>query len=71
MIPTIHARCLDQLGRSGTFCPIRLLTLAVLAVITGSAWPISARSLDPICDNMSGYSSRRDQNAFVESVSSK
>ena len=45
--PTKRDRGQDQLGRSGSPFPICLLSLTVFAVIVGSAWPISARSLDP------------------------
>ena len=40
----------DHLGRSGILSPIRRLALALFAVIAGSPWPISARSLDPAYD---------------------
>ncbi len=50
MKPTQRDRGQDQLGRSGSAFPIRLLALTLFAVIVGSAWPISARSLDPACD---------------------
>lgn len=52
MIPTKRSRGQDQLGRSGSAFPIRLLSLTLFAVIVGSAWPISARSLDPACDKV-------------------
>ena len=42
----------DQFGRSGSVFPIRLLALATFAVIVGSVWPISARSLDPASDTI-------------------
>ena len=50
MKPTKRYRGQDQLGRSGSAFPIRLLSLTLFAVIVGSAWPISARSLDPAYD---------------------
>ena len=50
MNPTKRHRGQDQLGRSGSAFPIRLLSLTLFAVIVGSAWPISARSLDPAYD---------------------
>ena len=51
MKPTKRYRGQDQLGRSGSAFPIRLLPLTLFAVIVGSPWPISARSLDPACDS--------------------
>jgi len=45
----------DQLGRSRSPLPICLLSLTLFAVIVGSAWPISARSLDPACEGTHPY----------------
>ena len=50
MNQTMQKHRKDQLGRSGSPIPVRLLALALFTVIVGSAWPISARSLDPACD---------------------
>ena len=54
MKSTKRDRGQDQLGRSGSAFPICLLSLTVFAVIVGSAWPISARSLDPAHDTRVG-----------------
>ena len=51
MKPTKRYRGQDQLGRSGSAFPIRLLPLTLFAVIVGSAWPTAARSLDPAYDS--------------------
>ena len=53
MNQTMQKHRKDQLGRSGSPIPVRLLALALFTVIVGSAWPISARSLDPACDTLS------------------
>jgi len=50
VMPTKRRHRRDQLGRSGTLVAVRLLSLTLFAVIVGSPWPISARSLDPACD---------------------
>ena len=52
MKPTKRYRGQDQLGRSRSAFPIRLLPLTLFAVIVGSAWPTAARSLDPAYDSV-------------------
>ena len=55
MKPTKRYRGQDQLGRSRSAFPIRLLPLTLFAVIVGSAWPTAARSLDPAYDRSTTF----------------
>ena len=47
---TMSKRLCDPLGRSATAAPRIALALCVAAVISGSAWPIQARSVRPSVD---------------------
>jgi hypothetical protein len=64
VIPTKQRRGRDQLGRSRTAVPSRLLSLTLFAMIVGSPWPISARSLDPACDKLSAFARRPQHRSY-------
>jgi hypothetical protein len=49
---TTTKRIQDPLGRSAHPAPHMLVGLCVTAAITGSAWPIYARSVRPALDSL-------------------
>ena len=59
-------RIQDPLGRSHCAAPRILVTLCATAAITGSAWPIHARSVSPALDTNSSSSMMRT--FFVSAV---